>query len=94
MFYTQQQIVAIIHRHPHRVLLQRWPAGAEAATRLVKMHFVTLKPKMMMGFKRDSSSLKISTFNYYLAATDREVEIHEQQQRKCISYYRPHENAR
>jgi hypothetical protein len=23
---------------------------------------------------------------------DREVEIHEQQQRKCISYYRPHEN--
>ena len=22
----------------------------------------------------------------------REVEIHEQQQRKCISYYRPHEN--
>ena len=59
MFYTQQQIVAIIHRHPHRVLLQR-QRGAEAATRLVKMHFVTLKPKMMMGFKRDS--LKISNY--------------------------------
>ena len=25
-------------------------------------------------------------------SVDREVEIHEQQQRKCISYYRPHEN--
>ena len=50
-----------------------------------------MKYKTIESHARTFLPLNISAIGTVLCV-DREVEIHEQQQRKCISYYRPHEN--